>query len=170
VTPAGEGGGGWSITASAAPRALGALLSTGHFRGIVPAPAAAAMLAESGLDPLALMLDLVPLAASAAAPAISGFRVGAVVEGERSSGAPIGALYFGGNMEFPGQALSLSTHAEQAAVANAWTAGERALRALAVSAAPCGYCRVRAPGRLPAGGVRAGRPRGHDRVARSGRA
>jgi len=141
VTADRDGGGGWSIATSAAPRALGDLVSRDDFRGVVPAAAAAGMLAESGLDPLALMLDLVPLAAGGADPGISGFHVGAVIEGERPPDAPIGALYLGANMEFPGQALSLSTHAEQAALVNAWTAGERRLTALAVSAAPCGYCR-----------------------------
>ncbi len=52
-----------------------------------------------------------------------------------------GALYFGCNMEFPGQALSFSVHAEQAATMNAWMHGETGLTAIAITAPPCGYCR-----------------------------
>jgi cytidine deaminase len=52
-----------------------------------------------------------------------------------------GSLYFGANYEFVGQALSFSVHGEQAATANAIAHGETGLRKLAVSAAPCGYCR-----------------------------
>jgi cytidine deaminase len=44
-------------------------------------------------------------------------------------------------MEFAGEALTCSTHAEQAATVNAWVQGEQGLRAIAVNAAPCGYCR-----------------------------
>ena len=52
-----------------------------------------------------------------------------------------GALYFGANLEVAGQALGVTVHAEQAAVANAWVNGERGLATLAISAAPCGHCR-----------------------------
>lgn len=82
-----------------------------------------------------LMLRLVGWAALRADVPISRFRVGAVAQGLS------GALYAGANLEFAGLPLSCSVHAEQSAVTNAWAHGERALRALAVSAAPCGYCR-----------------------------
>ena len=99
------------------------LVASGEFRGVIPAALAGSM------------PDLLPLAALYARPPISDFRVGAVALGLS------GALYLGANIEFPGQALSCSVHAEQAAVTNAWANGERGLSALAVSAAPCGYCR-----------------------------
>ncbi|WP_448189615.1 cytidine deaminase [Azospirillum sp. sgz301742] len=104
--------------------ALRGLIASGEFRGAIAD-------AERLSGPAALL----PLAALYARPPISGFRVGAVALGLS------GALYLGANIEFPGQALSCSVHAEQAAVANAWANGERGLSALAVSAAPCGYCR-----------------------------
>jgi cytidine deaminase len=82
-----------------------------------------------------LMLRLVGWAACHAGVPISNFRVGAVARGLS------GALYAGANLEFPGLPLSCSVHAEQSATTNAWVHGERGLDTLAVSAAPCGYCR-----------------------------
>lgn len=87
-----------------------------------------------------LMVRLLPVAAAFAAPTISGFRVGAVASGE-PSGAGRGRLYLGGNMEFVGEPLGLTIHAEQAATLNAWFSGERHIVALAASASPCGHCR-----------------------------
>lgn len=80
-------------------------------------------------------LALISLARLYAVPPISNFYVGAVAVGRS------GALYFGCNMEFPGQALSFSVHAEQAATMNAWMHGETGLTAIAITAPPCGYCR-----------------------------
>lgn len=79
--------------------------------------------------------QLVKLAARFSIAPISGFNVGAVAVGTS------GQLYLGANMEFVGAALSASLHAEQSAVLNAWMHGERAIVALAISAAPCGHCR-----------------------------
>ena len=81
------------------------------------------------------MQALLPAAAALALPAISDFRVGAVAQGES------GALYLGANLEFAGLPLSFSVHAEQAAISSAWLSGETGVRALAVTAAPCGLCR-----------------------------
>src|ERR1051326_1452329 len=67
------------------------------------------------------MLDLIPEAKRFAIPPISNF--------------------FGANFEFPGEALSFCVHAEQAAVVQAMAGGETGIDAIAVSAAPCGYCR-----------------------------
>lgn len=87
-----------------------------------------------------LMMRLLPFAQRLAVPAISDFHVGAVASGEPGQhGWP--ALYFGANVEFRGQALGFVVHAEQSAVNHAWLCGEQRLHALAVSAAPCGYCR-----------------------------
>jgi cytidine deaminase len=52
-----------------------------------------------------------------------------------------GALYFGTNLEFAGEALSFTVHAEQSSVTNAWMNGEEGIDLIAVNAAPCGYCR-----------------------------
>jgi cytidine deaminase len=102
--------------------------------GYVPAALVARFVAE-GIPIDQLMLDLIPVAQTYAIPPISNFRVGAV-----SLGAS-GALYFGANYEFVGEALSFSVHGEQAATAEAISFGETGLDKLAVSAAPCGYCR-----------------------------
>lgn len=81
------------------------------------------------------LLSLLPQAAAFAKPPISNFRVGAIARGSS------GKLYFGANLEFAGEALSFTVHAEQSAVTNAWMSGETAIDVVATSAAPCGYCR-----------------------------
>ncbi|MBX3119152.1 MAG: cytidine deaminase [Fimbriimonadaceae bacterium] len=86
-----------------------------------------------------LMIQLLPVAATYAIVPVSNYRVGAV-----SQGMPVGgwsSLYLGANFEFVGQALSFTVHAEQAATNNAWLNGQQGLQSLAISAAPCGYCR-----------------------------
>ena len=125
----------------AAPPSLVAALADGSFRGTVPAGEVADWLDRAGLAAAELAAAAVPLAASFARPAISGFRVGAVLWGAAGSGGPVGGLHLGANLEFPGLPLAATVHAEQAAVAVAWAAGERSLAGLAVSAAPCGHCR-----------------------------
>lgn len=90
---------------------------------------------ESGLTEAQIMTRLLPLAANFARPPISNFRVGAVAQGTS------GNLYFGSNMEFAGETLSFSIHAEQASINNAWMNGETGIKAIAINAPPCGYCR-----------------------------
>jgi cytidine deaminase len=102
--------------------------------GYLPAAVVNAIVA-SGVPLEKLMLGLIPWAEKFALPAISKFRVGAVSHGLS------GSLYFGANYEFPGQALSFTVHGEQAATAHAISFGETGIDMLAVSAAPCGYCR-----------------------------
>lgn len=127
--------------------ALDGIFARDGFRGVI----AAADAQRLGLP----LPDLLPLAARYARPPVSGFRVGAVALGLS------GAVYVGANIEFPGQPLSATVHAEQSVVANAWMHGERGLSTLAVSAAPCGHCRqflnelasppaILLPGRPPA--------------------
>jgi cytidine deaminase len=82
-----------------------------------------------------LVLELLPWAETYTSPPISNFRVGAIAVGLS------GALYAGANLEFPGQSLSFTVHAEQAAVYNAWIHGESGVTLIASTAAPCGYCR-----------------------------
>jgi len=81
------------------------------------------------------MLELLAQAQSYARPALTNFRVGAVVRGTS------GSLYMGGNIEFPGASLGQTVHAEQAALSNAFMHDEPGIEAIAVSAAPCGHCR-----------------------------
>jgi len=102
--------------------------------GYLPA-AVVDRIVASGMPLEQLMLNLIPLAQKFAIPTISNFFVGAVSHGLS------GNLYFGANYEFPGQALSFTVHGEQAATAHAISFGETGIDLLAVSAAPCGYCR-----------------------------
>ena len=81
------------------------------------------------------MLELLSKAQSHARPTLSNFRVGAVVRGTS------GQLYLGANLEFPGETLGQTVHAEQAALSNAFMHDEPGIAAIAVTAAPCGLCR-----------------------------
>ena len=81
------------------------------------------------------IIALLPQAAALARPPISNFKVGAIARGGS------GRVYPGTNLEFGGEALSFTVHAEQAAVMNAWMSGESGIDIVATSAAPCGYCR-----------------------------
>jgi len=96
-----------------------------------------------GIDIGTLMIQLLPVATAYARVPISQFYVGAIALGKPKSKNQVdsGTLYFGADMEFVGQALSLSVHAEQSATINAWLHGEMGLQALAINEAPCGYCR-----------------------------
>lgn len=82
-----------------------------------------------------LMMKLLPVAKSRAHPPLSHYFVGAVALGTS------GSLYFGQNIEIPGNMLGLAVHAEQSAIANAYMADEAGVKAIAVTAAPCGHCR-----------------------------
>jgi cytidine deaminase len=104
-------------------------------RGIVTAADAAQSAEREGIDVPQLMNALLPIAAKLAKPPISNFHVGAVSRGLS------GNLYFGTNLEFAGEALSFTVHAEQSSIANAWMNGEEGIDRIAVTAAPCGYCR-----------------------------
>lgn len=105
------------------------------FSGFLPQPVVAQLLQDAGYSVPELMLALGTFAGWYAYAPISSFHVGAVSYGGS------GAMYFGANLEFEGQALSFCTHAEQGAIANAKYHGETSVQALAISAAPCGYCR-----------------------------
>ena len=91
------------------------------------------------LDPEQLLKTLMPLAASMSTSTISGFCVGAIVEGYRENAQ--GPFYLGANLEISGQPLKMTIHAEQSAISNAWHQGETRLRRLYVNEAPCGHCR-----------------------------
>src|ERR1019366_9037846 len=102
--------------------------------GFLPAGEVAKIIA-AGSAIEQLMLDLIPLAKTFAIPPISNFFVGVVALGAS------GSLYFGANYEFPGHALTFSVHGEQAATVQALSFNETGVEMLAISAAPCGYCR-----------------------------
>lgn len=103
--------------------------------GVISASEVDQFLRSSGMTIEQLLLALIPEAQQYARPPISNFQVGAVALGAS------GSIYFGANYEFVGQALSFTVHGEQAATAHAISYGETGMQMLAVSAAPCGYCR-----------------------------
>ncbi|KAH3745775.1 cytidine deaminase [Pelomyxa schiedti] len=92
-------------------------------------------LAASFPNLFAFAESLLPMAQSYAVAPVSKFYVGAVGIGVS------GAIYLGGNHEFPQAAICFTVHAEQCLYANARMHGENALSALFVTAAPCGHCR-----------------------------
>lgn len=114
---------------------LQGIMLSNSFAGVIDAADAANMAAQMGMSVQQFSLVLVPFAQLYAVTPISNFMVGAVSVGST------GALYYGANLEISGQALSFTVHAEQSATSNAWLNGEQGLSAIAVSAAPCGYCR-----------------------------
>jgi cytidine deaminase len=121
---------------AAAQPILTKVISDPGFRGVVRPDALKAIgqALMCGVDDVLLLL--VPFAQCYAIVPISGYPVGAVAEGTTT-----GAAYFGANMEYRGTALSATVHAEQSALTNAWLNGETGLNTIAITAAPCGYCR-----------------------------
>jgi cytidine deaminase len=115
--------------------AVQAIVQARQFHGVIDVAEAAALAKSLGTPVDQLALGLVEVAKLYAVTPVSRYNVGAVAVGRS------GALYFGANLEVAGQALGVTVHAEQAAVANAWVNGERGLVTLAISAAPCGHCR-----------------------------
>lgn len=105
------------------------------FGGVISAADAHRLSEDAGVDIDRLMTMLLPFAAEYAKPPISNFKVGAVSRGLS------GNLYYGTNVELAGEALSFTVHAEQSSVTNAWMNGEEGIDRIAVTAAPCGYCR-----------------------------
>jgi cytidine deaminase len=111
--------------------------------GVIHSEQVASWLEVMGIEIGTLMIQLLPVAALYARVPISGYHVGAVALGMPPAlpGLGPGSLYLGSNMEFTGEALSFCVHGEQSATNNAWLHGETGLQALAINAAPCGYCR-----------------------------
>lgn len=109
--------------------------------GMLPAETVARLLTELKVDTGTLMLRLLPVAQAYAQVPVSHYPVGAVAAGLLARGERCPNLYLGANLEIAGVALSFTVHAEQSATNHAWLHGEPGLSALAVSAAPCGYCR-----------------------------
>ncbi len=110
---------------------------------VIPSATVASWLAIMNIEIGELMIQLLPVAEAYARAPISNFHVGVVVLGMPPSSPVMGPgnLYFGSNMEFPGEAISFCVHGEQSATSNAWIHGETGLQAMAINAAPCGYCR-----------------------------
>ncbi len=80
-----------------------------------------------------LMVNLVSAAKIYARPPLSHYKVGVVGLGAS------GSLYLGVNLEF--SSLPLCVHGEQFMTINARNHGEEYISKIALSAAPCGFCR-----------------------------
>jgi cytidine deaminase len=100
-----------------------------------------AVMDRLSIDANKLMVRLLPLASIFAVAPISEFHVGAVALAESGMNHQEKRLYLGANMEFENLDLSMTIHAEQAAVINAWHQNGQHLQAVATSEPPCGYCR-----------------------------
>jgi cytidine deaminase len=107
----------------------------GEFNARFTPEQVATLKAATGLEDRALRLALLPLAAACSVAPISKFFVGAIACGLS------GSWYFGANMEFAGQGLFHSVHAEQSAISNAWLGGETGISEITVNYTPCGHCR-----------------------------
>jgi cytidine deaminase len=105
------------------------------FRGVITAQQVNDLASSIGESVGDLLLLLVPFAQCYALPPVSDYPVGVIAQGKT------GNAYFGANMEYKGTALSFTVHGEQSATTNAWLNGEQGLANIAISAAPCGYCR-----------------------------
>ena len=110
-------------------------MAAGSFRGVLSRDRLNDLVAGERPRALNWMAELLPMAASFASPATSGFPVGAVALGGS------GSVYFGANLEVKGEALAFTLHAEQSVVVNALVSGEKELTAMATSSWPCGQCR-----------------------------
>ncbi|MDP1579568.1 MAG: cytidine deaminase [Candidatus Didemnitutus sp.] len=109
--------------------------------GHLPAAQVEQLLGQLKIDLGTFMMQLLPVAQQYAVVPVSHYQVGTVAAGRLDAKTGCANLYLGANFEFRNAALSFSVHAEQAATNSAWLHGETGLHALAISAAPCGYCR-----------------------------
>ncbi len=82
-----------------------------------------------------LGIALLPLATSFAITPASKFNVGAVAFDSQ------GNAYLGANFEFTNTHIGHVIHAEQSAIANAWSHNATDLALLVVNYSPCGHCR-----------------------------
>lgn len=109
--------------------------------GMLSAEHCLAVMVSLKISAEVLMQGLLPMAKLYCATTISNFQVGAVAKAKMSDNASEIALFLGANIEFSGQALTQTIHAEQSAIINAWLQGARRIETIAITAAPCGYCR-----------------------------
>ena len=108
-------------------------------RGILPCADIEALCQQYEQPVEVILRACLVIASKFAVAPISQFLVGAIVCGLDPQGKQ--NFYFGGNVEFTQQALSLVVHAEQSAINNAWLNGAEKIIKIAISDAPCGYCR-----------------------------
>ena len=122
---------------AAARRRLEAVLFNEHFEGVIESQVVEEIIRSQGGTATReqFMIDMLPIARLYSVAATSEFKVGAVCEGSS------GDIYFGANLELAGAPLGFTIHAEQSALGNALAHGEKDVRRLAVTSAPCGHCR-----------------------------
>lgn len=120
-----------------ARRRLESVLFNERFDGAIDAEVVKDVLRlqGAGMTSEQFMLEMLPIAQLYSQPPTSAYRVGAVCDGAS------GNIYFGANLELANAPLGFTIHAEQSAIANAVSRGEKAVQRLAVTAAPCGHCR-----------------------------
>jgi cytidine deaminase len=124
------------VTSEPLRQALWGMVTEAGFTGVITYQEASQLAAKGNVSFNQLLLILAEVAKVYATPVISNFYVGAIAQGITTK-----SFYMGANMEFVGEALSFTLHAEQAATTNAWNHEEEGLSLIAVNAAPCGYCR-----------------------------
>ena len=108
-----------------------------HPAAAIPAAVVAQLVAEFNLtDGREVALLALDAAASLAKAPISGYRVGVA-----GIGALSGDLLLGGNLEFPGAAISNTVHAEGFATLIARARGEHLAVLASTQARPCAHCR-----------------------------
>ncbi len=130
----------WQAAVNAFPEAARPFIdSIRDNHGVLPASSVEKVCALTGVDIGTLMMKLLAVASNYAVVPVSHYPVGAVAAGMPDNGWA--SLYLGANFELENAALSFTVHAEQSATNNAWLNGESGIQLLAISAAPCGYCR-----------------------------
>ncbi|PKH24327.1 cytidine deaminase [Enterobacterales bacterium CwR94] len=120
---------------SSLQQALRPSLDAPDFAGWLDGATVQQICQQTALQPDALAMALLPLAAACARAELSQFNVGAIAHGQQ------GDFYFGANMEFATTTMQQTVHAEQSAISHAWMRGESRLQAVTVNYTPCGHCR-----------------------------
>ncbi len=108
---------------------------TDYPHSFIPADVANKICREQRITEKELALMLLPLASAFAVAPISQFFVGAVAVDEGNN------FYLGANFEFEHTNIGQTLHAEQSAIAHAWSKGAHQLSLLAINYPPCGHCR-----------------------------
>ena len=116
-------------------QALLHMLSHQNWEGFLSHQQVQQLCQQFKLAPLALSMQLLPIAACYSHTDISHFHVGAIAIGEH------GDFYFGANQEFSNVEIQQTIHAEQSAISHAWLRGEKRITDMVVNYTPCGHCR-----------------------------
>lgn len=124
-----------SFYPSAVKERLVKIFSSSDFKGVMASDDVEELAGLLGISEEQLMQELLNIVKQYAIASISNFQVGAVARGES------GNFYFGANLEFPGETLAFTVHAEQAAIVKALTHDERKITAIASTYVPCCLCR-----------------------------